>query len=55
MPNGIYTQTRWYRRSNYPEMFVEKYRGTRYSHKFFIIGLFIGFLPYLIHMKVFQF
>ena len=49
MPTNLYTKTRWYRRPNYPKMFVEKYEGTRYAQKFFVAGLLIGLLPYIIH------
>ena len=49
MTTNLYTKTRWYRRPNYPKMFVEKYEGTRYAQKFFVAGLLIGVLPYIIH------
>jgi|11_taG_2_1085331.scaffolds.fasta_scaffold05604_7 hypothetical protein len=36
-------------RRPYVEMIVERYQATRYDRKYFIVGLVIGLLPYIIH------
>jgi len=36
-------------RRPYVEMIIERYQATRYDRKYFIVGLVIGLLPYIIH------
>lgn len=38
-------------RRPYVQMMVEKYQTTRYDHKFFVVGLGVGLLPYIVHMN----
>ena len=35
----------------YVKMMVEKYESTRKDHKYFLIGLSIGLIPYIVHMN----
>ena len=35
----------------YVQMMVERYHTTRKDHKYFLIGLSIGFMPYIVHMN----
>ena len=38
-------------RRPYVKMMVEKYESTRKDHKYFLIGLSIGLIPYIVHMN----
>ena len=38
-------------RRPYVQMMVEKYESSRYDHKFFVFGLGVGLLPYIVHMN----
>jgi len=38
-------------RRPYVQMMVERYHTTRKDHKYFLIGLSIGFMPYIVHMN----
>jgi len=38
-------------RRPYVQMMINKYEATRYDHKFFVFGLVIGFIPYIVHMN----
>jgi hypothetical protein len=38
-------------RRPYVQMMVEKYESTRKDHKYFLIGLSIGLMPYIVHMN----
>ena len=38
-------------RRPYVQMMVERYHTTRKDHKYFLIGLSIGFMPYIAHMN----
>ena len=38
-------------RRPYVQMMVERYHTTRKDHKYFLIGLAIGFMPYAVHME----
>ena len=38
-------------RRPYVKMMVEKYESTRKDHKYFLIGLSIGLMPYIVHMN----
>ena len=38
-------------RRPYEKMMVEKYESTRKDHKYFLIGLSIGLIPYIVHMN----
>ena len=38
-------------RRPYVQMMVQKYESTRKDHKYFVIGLLLGLVPYIVHMK----
>lgn len=38
-------------RRPYVQMMVEKYVSTRKDHKYFVIGVLLGLVPYIVHMK----
>ena len=38
-------------RRPYVQMMVERYHTTRKDHKYFLIGLYIVFMPYIVHMN----
>ena len=38
-------------RRPYVQMMVEKYESTRKDHKYFVVGVLFGLVPYIVHMK----
>jgi hypothetical protein len=38
-------------RRPYVQMMVQKYESTRKDHKYFVIGVLLGLVPYIVHMK----
>lgn len=38
-------------RRPYVQMMVQKYESTRKDHKYFVVGVLFGLVPYIIHMK----
>jgi len=38
-------------RRPYVQMMVERYHTTRKDHKYFLIGLAIGFMPFVVQME----